>query len=78
MRGWLEKLPDPSNIYLNFARVGGFHKQGTSGRDYSALCFALIFMQNSGSDINEQLSFAYRKKKSNVSWRYSKRMAPGT
>ena len=27
--------------YLNFARVGGFHSQGTSGRIYSELCFAL-------------------------------------
>jgi len=27
--------------YLNFARVGGFHMQGTSGRSDSELCFAL-------------------------------------
>ena len=26
---------------MDFARVGGFHMQGTSGRSYSELCFAL-------------------------------------
>ena len=28
-------------LYLDFARVGGFHMQGTSGRSDSELCFAL-------------------------------------
>ena len=27
--------------YPMLARVGGFHRQGTSGRSYSELCFAL-------------------------------------
>jgi hypothetical protein len=33
---------DQHVIYnLNLARVGGFHMQGTLGRSYSQLCFAL-------------------------------------